>query len=434
MIKPKNFSKKSFAIYGLGLTGKSVIKFLKKNDAFNYIAWDDLKKNRSQFKKKITSTFFLKSLNTVDHIIISPGININKTKFNRTILKNKHKIITDLDLFYLFNKNCKTIVVTGTNGKSTTCKLLEHVLRRNKISAKLGGNIGKPILSLNISKKSFVVIEASSFQLHYSKFIKPKFAMILNITKDHMDWHGSMQNYLNSKFKIFLLQDKTDNAFLSDIRLIKKFNSKKISSKMNVVDFSLSKKIKKKIINKYLKSKSNEKNLSFVYRFCKVLRIKDNLIIKSLNTFRGLPHRHEIFYKFKNTTFINDSKATSFEASKSALESNNNIFWIVGGLPKLGDQFLLKKIKRNIIKSYIIGKNVLFFKKQLKNKINYTVTKSLKKAISLIFMELRKNPNKKMNVLLSPASASYDQYKNFDERGNEFKKLIKTYVHKYFKR
>ena len=154
MIKPKNFSKKSFAIYGLGLTGKSVIKFLKKNDAFNYIAWDDLKKNRSQFKKKITSTFFLKSLNTVDHIIISPGININKTKFNRTILKNKHKIITDLDLFYLFNKNCKTIVVTGTNGKSTTCKLLEHVLRRNKISAKLGGNIGKPILSLNIRLSS----------------------------------------------------------------------------------------------------------------------------------------------------------------------------------------------------------------------------------------------------------------------------------------
>ncbi|MDC0472580.1 UDP-N-acetylmuramoyl-L-alanine--D-glutamate ligase [Pelagibacteraceae bacterium] len=432
MNKPQNFSKKSFAIYGLGLTGKSVIKFLKKQSVSNYVAWDDLKKNRDQFKKKNISNFFLKSLNTVDYIIISPGIDIKKTKFKKIILKNKHKIITDLDLFYLLNKKCKTVVVTGTNGKSTTCKLLEHVLKKNKINVKLGGNIGKPILSLNINKKTIVIIEASSFQLHYSKFIKPKYAMILNITKDHLDWHGSMQNYLNSKLKIFLFQDKNDYAFLADKNLINKFNNRNSSSKLKVVNIFLSNKIKKQIINRYLKSKSNEKNISFVYKFCQVLKIKENLIIKSLNTFQGLPHRHEIFYKFKNFTFINDSKATSFEASKFALESNSNIFWIVGGLPKLGDQFFLKKLKGNIIKSYIIGKNISFFKKQLKNKINYTTAKNLKKAISLIFVELKKNQNKKINILLSPASASYDQYKNFNERGNEFKKLIKTYVQKYF--
>ena len=134
----------------------------------------------------------------------------------RNILeKNKEKIITDLDLFYLSNTFIRSIVVTGTNGKSTTCKILEHILKKNNFNTGIGGNIGNPILNSKIKRKSLMVIEASSFQLAYSKFIKPNYALLLNITKDHLDWHGSMKNYINSKFKIFRLQNKNDFALIN---------------------------------------------------------------------------------------------------------------------------------------------------------------------------------------------------------------------------
>ena len=134
----------------------------------------------------------------VDYIIVSPGINPNKAKLKKVLIKNKSKIITDLVLFYMINDIIRSIVVTGTNGKSTTCKILEHLLKKNKINSALGGNIGKPVLSLNLKKNNFLIIEASSFQLAYSKFINPDYAMILNITNDHLDWHGSMKNYINA--------------------------------------------------------------------------------------------------------------------------------------------------------------------------------------------------------------------------------------------
>ena len=173
------------------------MKYLKRKNFQNIKVWDDKIKLKSKKKN------FSKYLDFSDYIILSPGISLNNAKLKKKLIKNKKKIITDIDLFYLFNRNIKSIVITGTNGKSTTCKILEHVLKQNKINVKLGGNIGKPILDINLNSNPIVIIEASSFQLAYSKFIKPDFAAILNITKDHLDWHGSMKDYVDSKFKIF---------------------------------------------------------------------------------------------------------------------------------------------------------------------------------------------------------------------------------------
>ena len=205
-----DFEKKSFVIYGLGLTGKSAFKFLKKQGVKTILTWDDFlkKKNNNDVKK------FKGSLNLVDYIIISPGININSSIFKKSLIKNKKKILTDLDLFYLKNNLKKSIVITGTNGKSTTCSLVHHVLKKNKIQSKLAGNIGRPILDLKFSNRDVYVIEASSYHLEYSKFIKPLCAAILNISKDHLDWHGSKHKYIKAKFKIFINQDNKDKAFL----------------------------------------------------------------------------------------------------------------------------------------------------------------------------------------------------------------------------
>jgi len=424
----KSIKKNSFAIYGLGLSGNSAFKFLKKNNVKSIYTWDD-KKNKNE-KKKLN--IFKKALDEVDYIVISPGINIKKTKFKLKLSINKKKLITDLDLFYMQKIPVKSIVITGTNGKSTVCKLIQHIFKTNKLDAQLGGNIGKPILDLKIKKKSIVVIEASSFQLAYTKFIKPTFAAILNITNDHLDWHNTISNYKNSKFKIFSKQDIKDIALLSDNKLINLFQKKYYLSKLKIVKKNLlNNVIKKKINNAYLINKPNLDNLLFAYKISKIFNIKKKNFLKAVNNFKGLPHRQEIFLKKRNVTFINDSKATSFEATKHALKNNKNIFWIVGGLPKIGDKFNLTGISSNIIKSFIIGKKINYFKKQIKEKVKYKISFTLKNAIKDIFKEKLLIGKNKVTVLLSPASASYDQFNNFVDRGNQFKKVSKDYV-KFF--
>ncbi len=429
---PFNLSKKSFAIYGLGSTGQSVISYFDKIGFKNYVIWDDQKHLRKKWNlNKKDERLFSKLLNFVDYIILSPGINLYKAKLKKKLIRNKLKIITDLDLLYMFNPKVRSIVVTGTNGKSTTVKIIEHLLKKNRIHTCVGGNIGKPVLRLSLKKNPLLIIEASSFQLAYSKLIKPKYAIILNITNDHIDWHRSMKNYVDAKFKIFSLQAKNDFAFVNNKKLLKKYKIEKYSAKMKFVHKKNISKIKNKINNHYLNSRANEENISFAFSLSKQLKISEKSFIRSLKTFRGLPHRYEIFLRKKNKIFINDSKATSFQASRFALESNKNIFWIVGGKPKLGDKINLKKLKKNIFKSYIIGNYLRNFKNQLNREVKFKLSKTMKNAIISIFKDMKKKVDEKATILLSPASASYDQYENFEERGNQFKEMIKKYARKY---
>jgi UDP-N-acetylmuramoylalanine--D-glutamate ligase len=418
----------SFAVYGLGLTGTSVLKFLKKKKIKNIYMWDD--KNKKNNKKKIN--LFRKKLNEVDYIVISPGINIRKTKFKSTLFKNKKKIITDLDVFYMQKIPIKSIVITGTNGKSTACKLTQHIFKTNQLDAQLGGNFGKPILDLKIKRKSIVIIEASSFQLSYTKFVKPTFAAILNISNDHLDWHNTIANYKNSKFKIFSKQDANDVALLKNKKLINTFVKQNYLSKLKIIKKNIpNNAIKRKITNNYLTSEPNLENLAFAHQISKLFKIKEKIFIKAVNNFKGLPHRYEIFLKKKKITFINDSKATSFQATKYALKNNKNIFWIFGGLPKIRDNFNLVGVSSNIIKSFIIGKRTNYFKNQVEKKIKYKISSNLKNAIKDVFKELISVKESNATVLLSPASASYDQFNNFAERGNQFKKIIKNYAKKF---
>ena len=426
MLKPIKDS--VFAIYGLGLSGNSVLKFLKKKKIRKIYIWDD-KKNKNNKKK---FDLFKKKLDEVDYIVISPGINIQKTKLKSKLSKNKKKIITDLDLFYMQKIPIKSVVITGTNGKSTACKLTQHIFKTNKLDTQLGGNIGKPVLDLKIKRKSIIIIEASSFQLSYTRFIKPTFAAILNISSDHLDWHNTTLNYRNSKFKIFSKQDCNDTALLSNKKLIKLFRKKNYLSKLRIIKRDLLKnKTKKKIVNDYLISEPNLENLTFAYQISKLFKVKEKIFLKAVNNFKGLPHRHEKFLEKNKITFINDSKATSFDSTKHALKKNKNIFWIFGGLPKIRDNFNLSGLSSNIIKSFIIGKKTTYFKNQVSKKIKYKISFNLKNAIKDVFEELIPTSDSKTTVLFSPASASYDQFNNFIERGNQFKKITKYYAKKF---
>jgi len=424
-----NLKKFSFLVYGLGSTGHSVIQYFKKRKIYNFSVWDDNNRLRKKFGSKNVINLE-NTLKEVDYIVLSPGISLEKTKYKKDLIKFRKKIITDIDLLYLSNPKFKSIVVTGSNGKSTTCKIIAHLLKKNKFSVELGGNIGTPVLNLKIKKNIFFVIEASSFQLSHSRFIHPNYAVLLNITNDHVDWHGSIQAYIKSKLKIFDLQEKNNFALVND-NFKDIFRRKKYLSKLVPVKFIDYKKIKSKIKNSYLKSSANDENMNFVYALAKLLKIKKNSFIKSMSSFSGLPHRYEIFLKKKNITFINDSKATSFQATKFALASSKNIYWILGGLPKDKDKIDLSYIKNNIVKSYIIGKNINFFKKQLKNKVKFTITKNLKNAIIRALQDIQLLKKINNTILLSPSAASFDQFKSFENRGNEFKKLSRIYAKKF---
>ena len=166
--------------------------------------------------------------------------------------------------------------------------------KKNKINVRLGGNIGKPVLNLDLKNEPLVIIEASSFQLAHSKFITPDYAILLNITNDHLDWHGSFKDYLESKLKIFLNQKKNNFAFIKNEMLLKKFKKNKYKSRLKYVKLDKYQKIKKKIKNDYLNSEANEENMSFIYALSKILKIREKSFINSLKSFKGLMFLNKI--------------------------------------------------------------------------------------------------------------------------------------------
>ena len=426
----KIFHKKKFLIYGLGKTGISSYQYLKKNN--QVFLYDE---SNSIFKKKKIKKFFLKRSkiykNTFDYIVISPGININKCDLKKYLNKNLEKIITDMDIFYVYNQTNKIITITGTNGKSTTAELLNLIMKNHKIDSRLCGNIGNPILSeKKISKKTIFVVEASSYQIDYSKMFKTNYALILNISPDHLERHGSMNKYVKAKFKLVKNQNKKDFAFLNlrDKYLKNCIKKNKIFSKIINVSRKSIDNYKSKITNNYFSTKSNLENLSFVLAVCKKLNLKNKKIIKVINNFTGLKYRQQIIYKNKNISFINDSKATSFSSSVNILRSLKKVFWIVGGVGKLGDKFTLSKNECKNITVYIFGKNKNFFINQFKNKLIYQCFNNLESAVKQTLIDINKNYiNLHKTVLFSPSAASFDSFKNFEERGDYFNFLLKKY-------
>ena len=425
----KNFLKKRILIYGLGKSGLSTYSYLKKNNIISLyddriITKKNIKDTHTTYKEIIKKEF--------DCIIISPGIDINNCKLSRFLKKNHKKIYTDLDIFYSRYAFNQKITITGTNGKSTTAKLLYDILKDQKKDVRLVGNIGNPVLlEKKIKKDTLFVIEASSYQLEYSKLFKTNISLILNISPDHLERHKTINKYVSAKFKLIKNQSKNDIAILNtkNFYIKRKLKQKKFAPSILKIEKYISDRFIKKIDNHYFDTDGNKENLTFVLKVSKILKLKNNLLLKSLKNFKGLSFRQEIIHNSKFLKIINDSKATSFSSSEKLLKSLKNIYWIIGGLPKKGDKFLLKKNDCKKIKLYIFGKNQKFFINELKNKMAFKSFLNLKSLIAKIFLDIKNENNFiKKTILFSPASASFDSFKNFEERGRYFNKLIKNYI------
>ena len=297
-----------------------------------------------------------------------------------------------------------------------------------KYDSRLIGNIGNPVLSeKKITKKTIFVIEASSYQLDYSKIFTSKYALILNITPDHLERHKHLKNYIDAKFKLLVSQSNKSIALVkkNDPLISKAIKKGRFKQKIIKVDTLKNDKIFNQLKNQYFLSSGNKENLSFVLKISKILKLDNKNLLKSLNRFKGLKYRQQIIYEKKNLTIINDSKSTSFASSENLLKSFNKVYWILGGIPKKDDRFKLTKKNCKNFKAFIFGKNYREFKTHLRKKMVVTNFINLNDVLKRILLTIKKEKLQKNIIFFSPAAASFDSFKNFEDRGRYFNQLVK---------
>ena len=208
----------------------------------------------------------------------------------------------------------------------------------------------------------------------------------------------------------------------------KRLISKKFNSKIIKVNTKKKYDILKKINNDYFLTDTNKENLSFVIEISKKLKLKKDLLLRTIQNFKGLKYRQQIIFRSKNLKIINDSKSTSFSSSIGILKSNSNILWLLGGIYKKGDKLNLKKKEFKNVKAYVYGKNKSFFNKELNNKVKYKNFNKLNDALKDVFQLIRKEKLINHTILFSPCAASFDSFKNFEDRGLYFNQQIKRYL------
>jgi UDP-N-acetylmuramoylalanine--D-glutamate ligase len=251
------------------------------------------------------------------------------------------------------------------------------------------------------------------------------------LSPDHIERHKTLKKYIKSKFKLLKNQLKNHLAFVkkNDLLIKKEINSNSFNSKIFEIEIKGIDNFLKNIENNYFLTETNKENLSFVIAISKQLKLKKNLLIETIENFSGLKYRQQIILRRKYLTIINDSKSTSFSSSIGVLKANKNIYWLLGGIYKKGDKFNLPKKYFSNIKAYIYGNNKKFFNNKLKGKIKYKNFDNLKNAIKNILRNIKKEKSINKTILFSPCAASFDSFKNFEDRGFYFNKMINKYFH-----
>ena len=431
MISISCYENKDVGILGAGLSGMAAARILVSSKA-NIFIFDDKKDKPDFINDNCWKNYKLWPWGTLTALIVSPGIPINAKNKHLAIqlaIKNKIKIINEIDLFFQTKPEAKIIGITGTNGKSTTVALLFHILKSNKIKCVIGGNYGFPACEIkDPGKNGVIILELSSYQLDGAKELSLDLATITNITKDHLDYHETFKNYKFSKLKIinFLKENGTfildaDNKLLNETVTEKNFKS------INIIKIKTNETYNYVNDNDYLQGAHNASNSSIAISIAKHLNINPKKISLAINNFKGLPHRMEPLYTSDRIKIINDSKSTNGESTAAALKSFENIFWIAGGQPKSDGIGEAKNFLDKVKQVFLIGKSTDFFCKEIlkyKKDLKIHNCLSLEKATKLALKKAAISNLKNYVILLSPSAASFDQYINFEDRGNKFKEIV----------
>lgn len=455
MIDVSGYCGDRIAVMGLGKTGLSTALALK-NAGTNIIAWDDNQMARDYAESLGIPCDNLAKISkeNIDFIVWSPGIPHTYPEPHPVAIRAKEqgiKIISDIDILSVSVPDAEYIGVTGTNGKSTTTALIGHTLKEFR-PTQIGGNIGFPVLDMEqLDKSGTYVLEMSSYQAELSLDFSPIGVVFLNITPDHLYRHGGMQGYIDAKKKIFsnpylgtrkpvaVIGIDTEDSF--DV-----YEDCEDDNIWTVIPVSTQKKLDKGVyvedsllyevrdgqaifisdLNQFqhLRGRHNHENIACSYAIIRQLYgLEPQKIIQAMLSFTGLAHRQYLVRIIDNVSYINDSKATNADATARALACFHHIFWILGGQPKEGGLNGLEDYMGRVKHAYLIGEAAPDFAIWLeKNGVAFTQCGTLDIAINKAHQDTQKKGEG--IVLLSPACASWDQFKSFEHRGNLFTELV----------
>ncbi|MEE9375501.1 MAG: UDP-N-acetylmuramoyl-L-alanine--D-glutamate ligase [Rhizobiaceae bacterium] len=451
MIPVTTLKNKKVALFGLGGSGMVTAHALMAGGA-DVICFDDNPNSVKAAQKAGIPTDDLRMIDwdEIQTFVLAPGVPLTHPQPHWSVELAQAagvEIIGDIELFSremeVSGRRAPFIAVTGTNGKSTTTALIAHVLASAGRDVQMGGNIGRAVLDLDpVSQNApfqAYVVECSSYQIDLSPSINPHVGLLLNLTPDHLERHGSMENYAaikerlvqRSDLAVIGVNDEHCRAITvrigeSDTPIIKISNALGIQADISFDGEGLVDETGKKNIDLHkigsLRGQHNGQNAAAAYAVCHAVGLSIEEIEAGFKSFPGLAHRMEQVGYVGDVLFINDSKATNAEAAAPALSSFEKVHWIAGGLAKEGGIETLAPFFTHVSQAYLIGEAAASFAAQLSDTIPYEISGTLEDAVNHAVVNAKgeKNPV----ILLSPAAASFDQFPNFEKRGEAFKQAV----------
>jgi UDP-N-acetylmuramoylalanine--D-glutamate ligase len=460
MIPAAGFEGRKVAVFGLGRTGLTVARALMAGGA-EVALWDDGEKGR---RSALDEGLPLTDLNEADWsqfaaLVLSPGVPLTHPKPHWTVDRAHEagvEIIGDIELFARavaaapLHKRPRIAVITGTNGKSTTTALLGHILRSAGRDTRIGGNIGFGVMGLpDMHGGAVYVLELSSYQLDLTWSLKPDAAVLLNISPDHLGRHGGMDGYVAAKKRVLLNQGKGDTAVIgvddpwcqricteitaANRRTIRPISAGKAMGRgVYVLSGMLYDATGERAIEvadltraRSLPGRHNWQNAAAAYAAALALGVSSEDAAEGLMTFPGLAHRMETVGRIGKVRFINDSKATNADAARQALSSYPAVYWIAGGRAKEGGIAELADLFPRVTRAYLVGEAAEDFAASLEGRADYAQCGTIEAAAAAAYADAAATGEDAI-VLLSPACASFDQFADFEARGEAFRATVQA--------
>jgi UDP-N-acetylmuramoylalanine--D-glutamate ligase len=456
MIPVTSFAGKTVAVFGLGGSGLASCHALKAGGA-EVIAGDDSADN---IARAVQAGFITADLRTVSWahfaaLILTPGAPLTHPAPHWSVLAARQagvEVIGDIELFCRERRNhapdAPFVAITGTNGKSTTTALIAHLMRVAGYDTQMGGNIGTAILSLEPPRMGRVhVIEMSSYQIDLAPSLDPSVGILLNISEDHIDRHGTLEHYAAVKERLVAGVQPQGAAVVGvDDGWCRAIADRIEQSGQRVIRVSVKNPLADGVYVEHenilraaggargeiakiggigsLRGLHNAQNAACAAACALTLGLSTDVLQKALRSFPGLAHRMEQVGRRGNVLFVNDSKGTNADAAAHALSSFADIFWIAGGKPKLGGISNLTEYFPRIRKAYLIGEAAQEFAGTLGDRVPHEISVTLDVAVASAARDAEASGIADPVVLLSPACASFDQYRNFEIRGTTFRDLV----------
>jgi len=423
VITARAFAGKAYAVLGLARSGLATVDALLASGAI-VSAWDDRAEPRQGLDRLVRITDPLRtSLYGLEAVVVSPGLPINRHAITARARDARVPLIGDVELFAQARAELpphKVVGITGSNGKSTTTALVHHIVKTAGIPTLMGGNIGLPILAQDpLPEGGVYVLELSSFQIDLTHSLDCDVSVLLNITPDHLDRYAGMEDYAAAKARLFAMQSPEHAAIIAAEDDYTRAIAGQLSGRRILVT---SADVKDQSRWPSLQGPHNAQNASAAVAVARELGIDDAVIAEGLRTYPGLPHRMERVAERAGVLFVNDSKATNPTSAAPALAAYPAIHWILGGLAKGKDLDACAPFFDHVRAAYTIGEAGPMFAELLRQRMPVSECERLERAVGAAAEAARSGEV----VLLSPACASFDQFKDYEARGDAFRAAVEA--------